>query len=60
MNGTLASNVAKYILGVPLAMGFRLWTYRTWVFPKADESVAATQYHYDVDPHSGELLSQLR
>jgi putative flippase GtrA len=60
MNGTLASNVAKYIVGVPLAMGFRLWTYRTWVFPKVDEPVAATRYHYDVDPHSGELLSQLR
>ena len=43
----LAANVAKYVFGVPLAMVFRLWTYRTWIFPKVDPTVADTQYQYD-------------
>jgi putative flippase GtrA len=60
MNGTLASNIAKYILGVPLAMVFRLWTYRTWVFPKVATAEAVAQYQYNDDPHADELLSQVR
>ena len=60
MDGTLASNVAKYFVGVPLAMVFRLWSYRTWVFPKVDQAAAVTPFQYDVDPQSGELLSQIQ
>jgi putative flippase GtrA len=46
-NSILAANIAKYLFGVPLAMVFRLWTYRTWIFPKVDLAVADTQYQYD-------------
>jgi putative flippase GtrA len=51
MDSTLAANVAKYIVGVPLAMVFRLWTYRTWIFPKGAEAAADAGYEfqYDVD-----------
>jgi len=38
-DSTLASNVAKYIIGTPLGMVFRLWTYRTWVFPKVQPAL---------------------
>ena len=34
LDGTLASNVAKFGFGTSLGMVFRLWTYRTWVFPQ--------------------------
>jgi putative flippase GtrA len=44
--GTLANNVAKYVFGLPLGMVFRLWTYRTWIFPKADPALAETQYQF--------------
>jgi putative flippase GtrA len=37
----LDDNVAKYIAGVPLGMVFRLWTYRTFIFPKTAEAEAA-------------------
>lgn len=47
MHSTLAANVAKYIVGVPIAMVFRLWTYRTWIFPKVDQAAAAVQFQYD-------------
>ena len=49
MESTLAANVAKYVVGVPLAMVFRLWTYRTWIFPKGDEDAADAQFYYDAD-----------
>lgn len=48
-DGTLANNVAKYIFGLPLGMVFRLWTYRTWIFPKADPALAEAQYQYSTD-----------
>jgi putative flippase GtrA len=44
-DGTLANNVAKYMFGMPLGMVFRLWTYRTWIFPKADPALA-DQYQF--------------
>lgn len=33
-DGTLAVNLAKYGFGLPLGMLFRLYTYRTFVFPE--------------------------
>jgi putative flippase GtrA len=48
LDGTLASNVAKYVVGTPLGMLFRLWTYRTWVFPKVIPELAeSAQFQYD-------------
>lgn len=47
-DGALANNVAKYIFGMPLGMVFRLWTYRTWIFPKADPALAEAQFQYAV------------
>lgn len=44
--GPLANNVAKYVFGMPLGMVFRLWTYRTWIFPKVDPALAEGQYQY--------------
>lgn len=38
---TLDDNVAKYVAGVPLGMVFRLWTYRTFIFPKSAEAEGA-------------------
>jgi putative flippase GtrA len=46
-DGTLANNVAKYMFGMPLGMLFRLWTYRTWIFPKVDPAVAAPQFQFE-------------
>jgi putative flippase GtrA len=47
-DGTLESNIAKYVFGMPLGMLFRLWTYRTWVFPEASPALTeATQFEYD-------------
>jgi len=45
-DGALANNVAKYIFGLPLGMVFRLRTYRTWIFPKADPALAEAQFQY--------------
>jgi putative flippase GtrA len=45
-DGSLANNVAKYVFGMPMGMVFRLWTYRTWIFPKADPALADAQYQY--------------
>lgn len=45
-DGALANNVAKYIFGLPLGMVFRLWTYRTWIFPKTDPALAEAEYQY--------------
>ena len=39
-DGTFASNVAKFGFGSSLGMGFRLWTYRTWVFPQTSPILA--------------------
>lgn len=48
LDGTLESNIAKYVVGMPLGMIFRLWTYRTWVFPQASPALTeATQFEYD-------------
>jgi putative flippase GtrA len=47
MDGTLESNIVKYVVGTPLGMLFRLWTYRTWVFPESAPVLAATQFEYD-------------
>ena len=33
-DGTLAMNVASYVFGMPLGMLFRLYCYRTFVFPE--------------------------
>ncbi|MEY9934939.1 putative flippase GtrA [Catenulispora sp. GP43] len=33
-DGTLAVNIAKYVFGMPLGMLFRLYCYRTFVFPE--------------------------
>ena len=44
-DGALANNAAKYVFGMPLGMVFRLWTYRTWIFPKADPALA-DQYQF--------------
>jgi putative flippase GtrA len=46
VNGTLAVNAAKYMVGIPLALVFRLLLYRTVVFPPvyadgSPESVAS-------------------
>jgi putative flippase GtrA len=40
-DGTLAVNVASYVFGLPLGMLFRLYCYRTFVFPEgmAEEEV---------------------
>lgn len=45
-DGALANNVAKYVFGMPLGMIFRLWTYRTWIFPKADPALAGEQFQF--------------
>jgi putative flippase GtrA len=37
MRSQLAGNVANYVVGMPLGMLFRLWTYRTFIFPKVEE-----------------------
>jgi putative flippase GtrA len=34
-DGTLASNLAKFGCGTTMGLAFRLWTYRTWVFPQS-------------------------
>ncbi len=46
LDGPLANNAAKYVFGLPLGMVFRLWTYRTWIFPKADPALAEAQYQF--------------
>ena len=38
-NGALAMNAAKYVFGLPLGMLFRLYCYRTFVFPEGPEPV---------------------
>jgi putative flippase GtrA len=58
-DGTLANNVAKYIFGLPLGMVFRLWTYRTWIFPKADPALAEPQYQYQYSANEPLPTSQL-
>ncbi len=45
-DGALANNVAKYFFGLPFGMVFRLWCYRTWIFPKADPVLAGAEYQY--------------
>jgi putative flippase GtrA len=40
-NGALAMNAAKYVFGLPLGMLFRLYCYRTFVFPEAEVVPAA-------------------
>jgi putative flippase GtrA len=45
-DGPLANNVAKFVFGMPLGMVFRLWTYRTWIFPKVDPALAPAQFQY--------------
>jgi hypothetical protein len=37
----LATNIANYVFGLPLGMLFRLWTYRTFIFPKTPDPMAA-------------------
>jgi len=37
-DGTLAMNVASYVFGMPLGMLFRLYCYRTFVFPEGPEA----------------------
>jgi putative flippase GtrA len=49
-DSTLASNVAKYIIGTPLGMVFRLWTYRTWIFPKAQPALADAEFQFETSP----------
>jgi putative flippase GtrA len=46
-DSTLASNVAKYIIGTPLGMVFRLWTYRTWVFPKVQPALVENEFQFE-------------
>ncbi|MGH6654288.1 MAG: GtrA family protein [Actinocrinis sp.] len=46
-DGALGNNVAKYMFGMPLGMVFRLWTYRTWIFPKTDPALAEAQFQFD-------------
>lgn len=45
-DGALANNVAKYVFGMPLGMVFRLWTYRTWIFPKTDPALVGEQFQF--------------
>lgn len=40
LDGTVASNVAKFGIGTSLGFVFRLWTYRTWVFPQTTPVLA--------------------
>ncbi|MFI1932445.1 GtrA family protein [Streptomyces sp. NPDC020330] len=40
---TMADNLAKNVVGLGLASGFRFWAYRTWVFRKQPQSVAASR-----------------
>jgi putative flippase GtrA len=42
INSLLADNVANYVVGMPLGMVFRLWTYRTFIFPKVEEPELAS------------------
>ncbi|MEU6895564.1 GtrA family protein [Streptomyces sp. NPDC046557] len=44
MTGALADNAAKNVVGMGLAMAFRFWAYRTWVFsaPAGEPAEAAT------------------
>jgi putative flippase GtrA len=58
-DGALANNVAKYIFGLPLGMVFRLWTYRTWIFPKADPVLAEVEYQYPYSSGEPMPTSQL-
>lgn len=39
LDGVLADNLAKNVVGMSLATGFRFWAYRTWVFPVRPEPV---------------------
>ena len=45
-DGTLANNAAKYVFGLPFGMVFRLFCYRTWIFPKVDPALAEAEYQY--------------
>lgn len=40
LDGTFASNMAKFGVGTSLGFVFRLWTYRTWVFPQTTPMLA--------------------
>jgi putative flippase GtrA len=56
-DGALAMNVASYVFGMPLGMLFRLYCYRTFVFPEGAEPevvpVAATAPLYPAT-HQGQ------
>ena len=52
-NGKLAMNIAKYGFGLPLGMLFRLFCYRTFVFPEApkeDEVFVPASAHAPLFP----------
>ncbi|HEV2640941.1 MAG TPA: GtrA family protein [Actinocrinis sp.] len=40
LDGAFAGNVAKFGIGTSLGFFFRLWTYRTWVFPQSAPALA--------------------
>jgi putative flippase GtrA len=44
---TLEANIAKYIIGTPLGMVFRLWTYRTWIFPATQPALADAEFQFE-------------
>jgi hypothetical protein len=52
-DGTIAVNVAKYGFGLPLGMLFRLYCYRTFVFPEAPKEVVPAAAHAPLFPADG-------
>lgn len=41
LSSQLADNISANLIGVGLAMLFRFWAYRRWVFPEADDALTA-------------------
>ena len=49
-DGTIAVNIAKYGFGLPLGMLFRLYCYRTFVFPEAPKEMVPASAHAPLFP----------
>ncbi|MGP3999025.1 GtrA family protein [Streptomyces sp. 8N706] len=57
---SLADNVAKNVIGLALATGFRFWSYRTWVFRKRPRSESDVDHTESVLERAGSGGSRAR
>jgi putative flippase GtrA len=58
MTSHIENFFSKFVLAIGIGMAFRFWSYRTFIFPKAEPALASDEFQYSEPLPTSQLSSE--